>query len=137
MTDRKRSAISGQFVTAEYADTHPDTTVSESRPARAEEQTHAIEALVDEVRRTGCAVEIAGVRIAPCDERGQTADTRALAHMAEARDNARAESERLAGLVEAVRALHQPAGRHNFCGTCAYATWPCATYRALDGEETR
>ena len=38
MTDRKRSAISGEFVTAEYADTHPDTTVSESRPARAEER---------------------------------------------------------------------------------------------------
>ena len=35
--------------------------------------------LLDEPRRSGCAVEIAGVRIAPCDERGQTADMRALA----------------------------------------------------------
>lgn len=53
----------------------------------------------------------------------------ALGHMTEARDIARAEVERL---TEAVRALHQPAGRHNFCGTCAYAPWPCATIRALD-----
>ena len=58
--------------------------------------------LLDEPRRSGCAVEIAGVRIAPCDERGQTADMRErdtladrLAHMTEARDNARAEVERL------------------------------------------
>ena len=57
-----------------------------------------------------------------------------LAHMTEARDNARAEVERL---TEAVRALHQPVGRHNFCGTCAYAPWPCPTYRALDGETDR
>ena len=35
--------------------------------------------LLNEPRRSGCAVEIAGVRIAPCDERGQTADMRALA----------------------------------------------------------
>ena len=66
--------------------------------------------LLDEPRRSGCAVEIAGVRIAPCDERGQTADMRErdtladrLAHMTEARDNARAEVERLTALVEAVR----------------------------------
>ena len=39
--------------------------------------------------------------------------------------------------VERVRALHRPEGRHNFCGTCAYAPWPCATYRALDGEADR
>ena len=58
--------------------------------------------LLDEPRRSGCAVEIAGVRIAPCDERGQTADMlaadrlrRELAYMAEARDNARAELRRL------------------------------------------
>ena len=110
MTDRKRSAISGEFVTAEYADTHPDTTVSESRPARAEEhppesvlppetlarlreagaktgrlvavgasevralldaatERDRLAGLLDEVRRSGCAVEIAGVRIAPCDAR--------------------------------------------------------------------
>ena len=36
--------------------------------------------------------------------------------------------------VERVRALHRPEGRHSFCGTCAYAPWPCATYRALDGK---
>lgn len=65
--------------------------------------------LLDEPRRSGCAVEIAGVRIAPCDERGQTADMRErdtladrLAHMREARDNGRAEVERLTALVEAV-----------------------------------
>ena len=57
-----------------------------------------------------------------------------LEHMREARDNARAEVERLA---EAVRALHQPVGRHNFCGTCAYAPWPCPTYRALEREADR
>ena len=68
--------------------------------------------LLDEPRRSGCAVEIAGVRIAPCDERGQTADMRErdtladrLAHMTEARDNARAEVERLTALVERVREL--------------------------------
>ena len=68
--------------------------------------------LLDEPRRSGCAVEIAGVRIAPCDERGQTADMRErdtladrLAHMTEARDNARAEVERLTAQVERVRAL--------------------------------
>ena len=75
--------------------------------------------LLDEPRRSGCAVEIAGVRIAPCDERGQTADMCALAaaadrlaHMREARDNSRAEVERLtderdalAAAVERVRAL--------------------------------
>ena len=66
--------------------------------------------LLDEPRRSGCAVEIAGVRIAPCDERGQTADMlaadrlrRELAYMAEARDNARAEVERLTDLVATVR----------------------------------
>lgn len=58
----------------------------------------------------------------------------ALAYMREARDNARAEVERL---TEAVRALHQPVGRHNFCGTCAYAPWPCPTYRALEREADR
>ena len=75
--------------------------------------------LLDEPRRSGCAVEIAGVRIAPCDERGQTADMRErdalraeLAHMREARDNARAEVERLTAKVERVRALpaKHPAG---------------------------
>ena len=65
--------------------------------------------LLDEPRRSGCAVEIAGARIAPCDERGQTADMRErdalldrLAHMREARDAARAEVKRLTALVEAV-----------------------------------
>lgn len=68
--------------------------------------------LLDEPRRSGCAVEIAGVRIAPCDERGQTADMRALdtaadrlAHMREARDNARAEVERLTGQIEAAKRI--------------------------------
>ena len=58
-----------------------------------------------------------------------------LAHMCEARNDARAEVERLTVVVDAVRALHQPVGRHNFCGTCAYAPWPCPTYRALDDGE--
>ena len=49
----------------------------------------------------------------------------------------RAERDALSAAVERVRALHQPVGRHNFCGTCAYAPWPCATYRALDGEADR
>ena len=68
--------------------------------------------LLDEPRRSGCAVEIAGVRIAPCDKRGQTADMRErdalldrLAHMREARDAARAEVKRLTAKVERVRAL--------------------------------
>ena len=85
--------------------------------------------LLDEPRRSGCAVEIAGVRIAPCDERGQTADMCALvaaadrlAHMREARDNSRAEVERLtderdalAAAVARVRALHRPVGIYDEC----------------------
>ena len=51
--------------------------------------------LLDEPRRSGCAVEIAGVRIAPCDKRGQTADMLAA-------DRLRRE---LAATVERVRAL--------------------------------
>ena len=65
----------------------------------AAEERDRLARLLDEPRRSGCAVEIAGVRIAPCDERGQTADMlaadrlrRELAYMAEARDNARAET---------------------------------------------
>ena len=58
----------------------------------------------------------------------------ALLDAAEERDTLRAERDALAAKVERVRALHRPEGRHNFCGTCAYAPWPCATYRALDGE---
>ena len=46
-------------------------------------------------------------------------------------NQARTEIERLTAEVERVLELHQPVGRHNFCGTCAYAPWPCATYRAL------
>ena len=34
MTDRHRSAVTGQFVTAEHAKTNPDTTVSEARTRR-------------------------------------------------------------------------------------------------------
>lgn len=37
MTDRHRSAIAGEFVTAEHARTNPDTTVSESRDDLAAE----------------------------------------------------------------------------------------------------
>ena len=64
--------------------------------------------LLDEPRRSGCAVEIAGVRIAPCDKRGQTADMlaadrlrRELAYMAEALGNARTEVERLSAQLDA------------------------------------
>ena len=115
--------------------------------------------LLDEPRRSGCAVEIAGVRIAPCDERGQTADMRErdalldrLAHMREARDAARAEVKRLTAKVERVRALHASSGTAEslgydgegeygliapYCTGCEasdeYATaWPCPTIRALD-----
>ena len=84
--------------------------------------------LLDEPRRSGCAVEIAGVRIAPCDERGQTADMlaadrlrRELAYMAEARDNARAEVERLSAQLNAVRALHRPVGIYDECECSAEA----------------
>lgn len=82
--------------------------------------------LLDEPRRSGCAVEIAGVRIAPCDERGQTADMlaadrlrRELAYMAEARDNARAEVERLSAQLDAVRALHGPRVVQVLGATCS------------------
>lgn len=81
--------------------------------ARAEAaERDLLAGLLDETRRSGCAVEIAGVRIAPCDERGQTADMRALdtaadrlAHMREARDNARAEVERLTKQAEAAETV--------------------------------
>lgn len=36
MTDRHRSAITGEFVTAEHAATNPDTTVSEARDHQPE-----------------------------------------------------------------------------------------------------
>ena len=77
-------------------------------------------------------------------------------HESEARDNARAEVERLSAQVEAVRALHAssgdeesqgylPGGGYGFiapyCTGCVasdeYATaWPCPTIRALDGEQS-
>ena len=104
--------------------------------------------LLDEPRRSGCAVEIAGVRIAPCDERGQTADMRALdtaadrlAHMTEARDNARAEVERLTTAVRRVRELHRESHGSlsalypNPICECG-KDYPCPTIRALDGAES-
>ena len=120
MTDRKRSAITGEFVTAEYAEKHPDTTISEQRDRLA--------GLLDETRRSGCAVEIAGVRIAPCDERGQTADMRALAHMTEARDNWRAEAKRLAERIEAAKQIGTHLGR-------PWADVVNDMLRALDGKD--
>ena len=57
--------------------------------------------LLDEPRRSGCAVEIAGVRIAPCDERGQTADMR--------------ERDALAAKIERIRALHRAVGIYDEC----------------------
>ena len=60
-----------------------------------------------------------------------------LAHMTEARDNARAEVKRLTAMVEAVRALHfgeyvedEDRDRCFECGD----DWPCPTVRALDEE---
>ena len=192
MTDRKRSANSGEFVTAEYADTHPDTTVSESRPARAEEHppesvltpeklaelqrlldrsasrpwewdddrarpglvTHRgsillrcgalygppeheaalivaavnalpalldaaterdrLAALLDEPRRSGCAVEIAGVRIA-----------RLRAKLTAARD----EAERLAARIEAAKQI----GLQTHLGR-PWANVVNDMLRALDGK---
>ena len=105
--------------------------------------------LLYEPRRSGCAVEIAGVRIAPCDERGQTADMRALdaaadrlAHMTEARDNARAEVERLATAVRQVRELHRES---NGSMSALYPNpicecgkdYPCPTIRAIETEARR
>ena len=61
-----------------------------------------------------------------------------LAHMTEARDNARAEVERLAGQVEAVRALHRESHGSlsalypNPICECG-KDYPCPTIRALDG----
>ena len=75
-----------------------------------------------------------------------------LAHMTEARNNARAEVKRLTAIVEAVRALHQP--KHyadadmraiapslpaEVCGDCwgrgdSAVPWPCPTARILDGD---
>ena len=78
-----------------------------------------------------------------------------LAHMTEARDNARAEVERLGAMVERVRELHAssgdeesqgylPGGGYGFispyCTGCEasdeYATaWPCPTIAAIGGGE--
>ena len=75
-----------------------------------------------------------------------------LAHMTEARDNARAEAKRLTAIVEAVRALHQP--KHyadadmraiapslpaEVCGDCwgrgdSAVPWPCPTAHILDAD---
>ena len=65
-----------------------------------------------------------------------------LAHMTEARDNARAEVERLAAKVERVRALHQREviavhefGPEAWCPTCELH-YPCPTACAIDGAES-
>ena len=55
----------------------------------AADERDRLAGLLDEPRRSGCAVEIAGVRIAPCDERGQTADMRALDTAADRLDHMR------------------------------------------------
>lgn len=64
-----------------------------------------------------------------------------LAHMREARDNARAEVERLTATVEAVRALHAPYYPLRvgcaYCEGCEgdeFAPYPCTTISALGGE---
>ena len=61
-----------------------------------------------------CTRQDALLRIAPCDERGQTADMRErdalldrLAHMREARDAARAEVKRLTAKVAALADWHE------------------------------
>jgi len=80
--------------------------------------------LLDEPRRSGCAVEISGVRIAPCDERGQTADMLAAERRA-------AERDALAAKVERVRALHPR--DDDMCCNCGQPH-PCDTRAALDEE---
>ena len=63
-----------------------------------------------------------------------------LAHMTEARDNARAEVGRLTALVEAVREIHAPEHHPRgfaYCGECSgdeFARYPCNTLDALDGR---
>lgn len=50
MTDRHRSAITGEFVTAEHAAANPDTTVSESSSAECERLrgvNHALRVALD------------------------------------------------------------------------------------------
>ena len=103
--------------------------------------------LLDEPRRSGCAVEIAGVRIAPCDERGRTSDMcaadhlrRELAHMTEARDTARQRVAELEAAVERVRVLHYPAdndlARTPRCEDChgKAGTHPCGCWADMDRE---
>ena len=65
-----------------------------------------------------------------------------LAHMTESRDNARAEAERLAAVVERVREVHSAASADmQYCIGCdaesnTYNTpWPCPTIRLLDGGQ--
>ena len=78
-----------------------------------------------------------------------------LAHMREARDNARAEVERLTAKVERVRELHKSSGDAETQGYTGLGygyispycmgevasdeygvTWPCETICALDGAES-
>ena len=78
-----------------------------------------------------------------------------LAHMREARDNARAEVERLTAQVERVRALHKSSGDAETQGYTGLGygyispycmgevasdeygvPWPCETIRAIDGGES-
>lgn len=66
-----------------------------------------------------------------------------LAHMTEARDNARAEVERLTTQVTEVREAHSAASADmQYCIGCdaessTYDTpWPCPTIRALGGERS-
>lgn len=50
----------------------------------------AILSAAETIKKTGGAVEIAGVRIEPCDERGETLTLKAFQDAAEARDRGRA-----------------------------------------------
>ncbi len=56
---------------------------------RLVDQALSVQSAVETIKKTGGAVEIAGVRIEPCDDRGQTLTLAAFEDAADARDRVR------------------------------------------------
>lgn len=137
------------------------------RPCHCHDDRLAYPVSCEPCKGSGCGPGTASGAYEPCDHCDGTgadcskgwapvvaleATESELAHMREARDNARAEVERLTALVDAVRALHQPKPYADadmraiapslpaeVCGDCwgrgdSAVPWPCPTARALDEE---
>lgn len=117
-----------------------DPTTPEGRAELVDTIDRALSMLAaaETIKKTGGAVEIAGVRIEPCDERGETLTLKAFADAAEARDRVRALHKR--GTAHQVcQAEGCPCGNYITCLHCDEfsargVSWPCDTIKALDGD---